>query len=1035
MIIIKKYFNIYLLISLFSFVYPQTKEIFVYNIEAGLPSNLIKTVFQDRNGFLWIGSDAGLAQFDGTQIINYTHLLSSHYVKDIKEFDDTTFIVVTDDDIYKVSYHFSKYTFRTISTLYNQPGFFFDYPKSVFIDTQNRIWISGIQSVFCIDKDSIYTFTFSEDEVADSYFRSFQVFENENGDIFILSYHGSLFHFDSGEMKVNLVDSKLNNKNRNIYAINKTTGNNFLIGTTDGLFHINIINNKINIEGVEPIEQVSSIVKLNDSLYYIGTWGQGVFEYDFRYRKKSFVKEITVNSIKSMFVDNRNTLLIATDEGVFQLKNKIFYAVDIKSHYSEMQNLFVRSSSGLLDVFYYTDTQGLFKGEKQEDKISIKHLDSFGGDQIYSIASYDNFMWISFTNNKLVLYDLLNKNIVYQTDFEEDRAANLFIDSQKNLWGYFERQRQILKIDRNMNLSLYELNYEDIILIQVFKEDRNGMIICSGRGEKFFLLGFDEDKNSFIRLEIKNDIEYSGNIIVYDLDISDDEIYIAESSGLFLYKNNLLERITLPDVYDQMPVKSVSIVDKNKLWLGTDIGLVHINENRFSFFNKVSGLSNSTIAPKGIYSDENGNVWIGTASGVSYFNGEYSQIEKTTPPIITGFSSFEEKGEQKGNILNNKFLFGSSLDIDFVSINFPAHQIKYRYRIIGQDTVWSEYFSSQSLIIHRLPVGNYFFEIKAQANGLFESVPVRYSFSVIPPWYLTIYAYIIYAVLALSLIYFISWIVSNYKIKQYKKREAELSRLVNEKTRDLQNEKEKTEQLLKETEKARAELERANELKNQLLSVAAHDLKNPLNSVMCFSSIILEETREEEVKSMAEMINNSSQKMLQLIIDLLEGAALQSKDIKLSMKPVNIGYILQKVVSEYSIRAEQKSQKIISDIPEMLIAEVDSIWLTHALENILSNAVKYSPLDGLINVTCKEENELLIISVKDDGPGFTKEDKELLFGKFQRLSAKPTGGETSTGLGLSIVKDIIDKHNGKTEVESEYGKGSTFIISIPIKSK
>jgi signal transduction histidine kinase len=284
---------------------------------------------------------------------------------------------------------------------------------------------------------------------------------------------------------------------------------------------------------------------------------------------------------------------------------------------------------------------------------------------------------------------------------------------------------------------------------------------------------------------------------------------------------------------------------------------------------------------------------------------------------------------------------------------------------------------------------------------------------------------IIFVILIVTLIYKI-------KIRNMKERENLLERLVNDRTNDLKLSKEKTEKLLSESETAKRELEKATEQKSQVLSIAAHNLKNPLQSIIGFSTLIDEDAENSQIKDMAKSIYISSKEMISQISDLLETAAMESKNLQLDLEPVNIQKIMDDVFKKNYNRAAQKDQKLkfCKDNDFTIIA--DEHWLNVAIDNLVSNAVKYSPFGKNIEVSYEVNDEFIIIKVKDEGAGLTADDMKKLFNKYQRLTAKPTGGESSTGLGLAIVKDIIEKHNGKVWAESIPGNGATFIIQLPL---
>jgi signal transduction histidine kinase len=144
-----------------------------------------------------------------------------------------------------------------------------------------------------------------------------------------------------------------------------------------------------------------------------------------------------------------------------------------------------------------------------------------------------------------------------------------------------------------------------------------------------------------------------------------------------------------------------------------------------------------------------------------------------------------------------------------------------------------------------------------------------------------------------------------------------------------------------------------------------------------------------------------------------------------------IGELFDELSESADEKVIAKNQRLDFHAKSSARLKTDKLLLWRILENLLSNAIKYSPEGKSIHISSKEENERTIFVIKDEGPGFSEDDKKKMFGKFQKLSARPTGNENSTGLGLSIVKMIVEKLMGSIQVESEQGKGSTFIVSLP----
>jgi len=243
--------------------------------------------------------------------------------------------------------------------------------------------------------------------------------------------------------------------------------------------------------------------------------------------------------------------------------------------------------------------------------------------------------------------------------------------------------------------------------------------------------------------------------------------------------------------------------------------------------------------------------------------------------------------------------------------------------------------------------------------------------------------------------------------------------------------------LAEERHKAEAQRQRAEEasmFKTEILSIVAHDLKNPLQSILGFSALILEELDSshflvEKIKA----IRRAAERMLILIKDLLQNAAIESRNIQLKVQKVLIADLLHRVLDANRLQAEMKLQQLDFQVlsPDA-VAEIDLTWMREVFENLISNAIKFTPIGKRIRVTVSERENYIRIEFKDEGQGLTDDDMQKLFGKFQRLSAQPTGNETSTGLGLSIAKQLVELHHGRIWAESA-GKdlGSTFIVELP----
>ncbi|MBI3258965.1 MAG: tetratricopeptide repeat-containing sensor histidine kinase, partial [Ignavibacteriae bacterium] len=232
------------------------------------------------------------------------------------------------------------------------------------------------------------------------------------------------------------------------------------------------------------------------------------------------------------------------------------------------------------------------------------------------------------------------------------------------------------------------------------------------------------------------------------------------------------------------------------------------------------------------------------------------------------------------------------------------------------------------------------------------------------------------------------------------------------------------------------QLEEANDFKMKILGIASHDLKNPISGIKLSAEMLLKyEMSASEIVHSLQMITGSSKRMLDIVVNLIDVAARELGQIKLSPSTVDIAKLASNAISEYLDRASEKKQILEFYTDDNLSITADEMRLRQVLDNLISNAIKYSELGKTIRVSITQSAKGVIIAVKDQGQGLTEEDKPLLFKDFQKLSARPTGGEGSTGLGLAVVKHLVELHGGNVWAESEgKDKGSTFFVELPVVS-
>jgi len=275
--------------------------------------------------------------------------------------------------------------------------------------------------------------------------------------------------------------------------------------------------------------------------------------------------------------------------------------------------------------------------------------------------------------------------------------------------------------------------------------------------------------------------------------------------------------------------------------------------------------------------------------------------------------------------------------------------------------------------------------------------------------------------------------IGQFRINILERRKDKLEDLVMERTADLLKEKEKVENLLEQSELAKMQLKEANEIKSKRIHIAAHDLKNPLQAIIGFEFLLKEDNcLSEDIRDGMGAIFKSSRKMLNIVSELLTTESSDIHSMRLNKSISNFAGIVDEVILANKIRANQKEQKILTELDRSIYVDVDPIWMIKAIDNILSNAIKYSENGKSIWIDLIKNSCNLILTIRDEGQGISESDKDKLFKKFSRINSIPTDGESSTGLGLYIAKDIIEKHLGEISVESHLKKGAKFTIKLPL---
>lgn len=438
----------------------------------------------------------------------------------------------------------------------------------------------------------------------------------------------------------------------------------------------------------------------------------------------------------------------------------------------------------------------------------------------------------------------------------------------------------------------------------------------------------------------------------------------------------------------------------------------------------------------------------------------------------------------------------TNIEIRYTALNFYApEKVRFKYRLEGVDDAWIDAGTRREVFYTNLAPGEYSFRVLAcNSDGVWNELGAELRFSIEPFWYQTLWFKVVCVLLAcvgLFLLY-------RFRTWRLRARAQILEETVQKRTHELQESNAKTQranirlqeqkeqlvqanieltaandeilrqQYILEVQAADIELansqlnennlklQNLNHEKNEFLGIAAHDLKNPLTAMQMTASLVLkyqDKMSREDLRERLESVIISTTRMSEIITNLLDINAIESGKMNLHPIDFDIVPLVRQTVLDYSDRATAKDITLLyENTPASLHVYADASASLQILDNLISNAVKYSPQGKNVFVRIRhssDENQrhrsdqvanLLMtngyvrVEIQDEGPGLSEEDKTKLFGKFARLSARPTAGEHSTGLGLSIVKRLAEAMNGNIHCESTVGEGATFILVLPQSS-
>lgn len=1009
------------------------------SVEDGMSSNSVSAILQDKYGFIWFAADDQLNRYDGTKIKLYriNMLGSNGYITSLFDTNDNIWV-------------------GTSSGLY-----LFDYDTEVFTSFK-AVTASGVGITATITK-------ITEDKDANLWISTLGqgIFKYSRTKDFLVQYE---CRSTKGALANVMVDSE-----NQIWAITNW-GNPSVSRLNKAKNKFEPFDIKSEIEG----QKSNSLVLLEDSFHalWLGTWDCGLQKLNrytgeiITYLHPTLVKG--TKHIHSLMEYAPNQLLIGSDDGLLLFntatgEHKLF--TEDETNPNSLSNRFVypivkdREGGVWIGTFYggvnyipvntnrfegftnsrYSNSVGgtIISGFCEDAHGNIWIASDDGGLSLYSpedrkFTSYlpgrghnslsyhnvhalcmdDDKLWIGTYTGGVNVLDIKSKIFkVYSTDADNPKTLDgsssysIFRDKKGRIW-----------VASMAGINLYNRKEDNFVRIRTIDaltidtdEDRNGNIWFSTQGKGLFR--YNPEKQNWKNFTHSTTFGTLCNDQVNCTLINENgDMWVGTANGLckFNADKDLFEVIPL-----DIPSQNICCIieDQGILWLTTTKGLVRYAPGEdCQVFTKSDGLQSEQFLPNSGWKASDGKIYIGSVNGFNAFYPYQIKINKVIPPVvITGLEIFNKEIKIGDKLLPKALNQLEQLELSYKDNVFSVlyaslsyctpEKNRYTYKLEGFDQEWNYVGSQAKATYTNLPAGTYIFKVKATNNdGVWNEQETTLKIVIHPPFYWNTVSKILYFILlSIGLTFFIRFLLN----RSEKKHTKEINEL------NLNKEKE------------------VHEAKIKFFTMIAHEIRTPVSLIIGPLEKIMKSSLPipEVLRNDLNIIDRNSQRLLFLVNQLLDFRKVEQEGMNLKFASYNIRQLLEAVCERFKPFITQHDAHLQIEYPDAdFAAIVDSEAVTKLISNLLTNASKYTKDKISLSCTVEPEQHSFIIRVTDNGVGISKEDQQKIFRPFfQAMDNKP-----GTGIGLSIVKSIVEAHNGFIEVQSEVDKGSSFIVTLPI---